>query len=63
MDYMTYDIELEEVVDKLMQELHDKTTQKDRVMTQYSIPEEAHKYYNPDTGRCYKTGIPYCSPP
>jgi hypothetical protein len=63
MDYMTYDIELEEVVDKLMQELDDKITQKDRVMTQYSIPEEAIKYYNPDTGRCYKTGIPYCSPP
>ena len=63
MDYMTYDIELEEVVDKLMQELDDKITQKDRVTTQYSIPEEALKYYNPDTGRCYKTSIPYCSPP
>ncbi len=63
MAYMTYDIELEEVVDKLMEELHDKLTQKVRVTTQYSIPKEALKYYNSDTGRCYKTGIPYCSPP
>ena len=62
MDYMI-DQDLEEVLDKLMSEHRAKITQKVRVMTQYSIPEEAIKYYNPDTGRCYKTGIPYCSPP
>ena len=62
MDYMI-DQDLEEVLDKLMSEHRAKITQKDRVMTQYSIPEEAIKYYNPDTGRHKKLGIPYCSPP
>ena len=46
MDYMS-DQDLEEVLDKLMSEHRAKITQKDRVMTQYSIPEEAIKYYNP----------------
>ena len=63
MDYMIHDPDLEEVLDILMSEHSAKITRKDRVMTLYTIPEEAHKYYNPDTGRCYKTGIPYCSPP
>tara|TARA_Y100000004_G_scaffold177919_1_gene219978 strand:+ start:2666 stop:2854 length:189 start_codon:yes stop_codon:yes gene_type:complete len=62
MDYMI-DQDLEEVLDKLMSEHRAKITQKVRVKTQYSIPKEALKYYNSDTGRCYKTGIPYCSPP
>ena len=57
------DQDLEEVLDKLMSEHRAKITQKVRVKTQYSIPKEALKYYNSDTGRCYKTGIPYCSPP
>lgn len=59
---MINDVELEEVVDNLMKELRDKTTKKVRVSTEY-IPQEAHKFYDPSTGRCYKTGIPYSSPP
>ena len=59
---LTYDPDIIEAVEILERELHEKTLE-DRLIGQDIVPKMAQKYYNPETGRCYKTGIPYSSPP
>ena len=55
------DKDIESVINALLEE--PISTLEDRVVSVDIIPKEAHKYYNPKTGRCYTTGIPYSSPP
>tara|TARA_Y100000289_G_C3825341_1_gene100797 strand:+ start:126 stop:296 length:171 start_codon:yes stop_codon:yes gene_type:complete len=55
------DKDIESVINALLAE--PILTLEDRVLGVDIIPKEAHKYYNPKTGRCYTTGIPYSSPP
>jgi len=54
-------LDIESVINALLEE--PILTLEDRVVGVDIIPKKAHKYYNPKTGRCYNTGIPYMSPP
>lgn len=53
--------DIETVINVLLQE--PILTLEDRLSSENMVPKEAHKYYNPVTGRCYRTTIPYASPP
>ena len=55
------DEDIKQVVEAIIQERI--LTLEDRLSSVNMVPKEAHKYYNPVTGRCYRTNIPYSSPP